>query len=485
MLAVKIAEKLYKGRIPQDLPFEQRGFQDEAFEKLKTHRRHILGLPMGVGKTVVGVRALKEWAPRRSLIVPTERAILAWLKVMWIWYPEILERYAIVSKNLNKTGREKFWKTFGGNRDLSVITNYQLLTRDKEFLPNHFDSIMVDEYHKFMRNRGTNTQSILKKVKSDALLLISGSPVSKGPQDFFVPLNLIDPRLFSSYWKFVGTWCNTFDTGYGKKVYGTRNVEQFKKMIKGYAILATKKQLGMQKKVRDILPVTMDDDQAQAYADVRDELLLVLEDAPPVILLNTLSQYIKLRQLLSCPAIVSPSLGIGGGAKFIANTLLDLPIEERHSVIFTPFRSGIPYLKAYYEGSGRSVGLQEDGIPLGIPVYTFTGGMGLEKLFSSLHDFKRHGGLAICTTQFAESFDMETADKCFMLGYDWDPQVNFQAEDRLDRLNNLHGLINVYYLLHEGTLDEDVLYTLVMKQTNVNALMSNKVAFKSMLASSV
>lgn len=489
MLAREIATRLYEGRLPKGgssgEPPQLDPFQEKAITKLADPRygRHILGLPMGTGKTRIGVQAVRQWAPRRSLIVPTERAILSWLQEMWLSCPDMLDRYIIMGKMYRKEVREQFLTSQKKHPDLSVITNFQLLTRDRAFYPTNWDSIVLDEYHKFMRNRDTGMHKILRSMKSEKLLMVSGSPASKGAVDFFVPLNLIDSKLFGSYWKFASTWANINETPFGKQVEGTRNEEAFKRLLADYAILATKKELGLQKKRRDVSRVEMTPEQARAYAQIRDDFLLELSDKPPMLMINTLAQYIKLRKLLSCPATLAPELGIGGGAHYIMETLLDLPISERHCAIFTPFRESLPYLKAFFEGQGHLKGIPDAGIDVGVPVYTFAGGMDLEQLFERLQLVKDRGGIAICTTQYAESWDLQTADKAFMLGYDWDPQVNFQAEDRLDRMNNPHGLINIYYLQHGGTIDEDILYTLVMKQTNVNKLYSNSNALTDLLRS--
>ena len=475
MLARDVAQRLYEGRLPQFQKITPHEIQTYSVDKLSKPEfsRHILGLPMGVGKTWIGVEALKKWAPRRSLLIPTERAILSWLKTMWVWHPEMLDRYLIMGKMYDKRVREQFIVQQAKNPDLSIITNYQLLIRDRDFYPKHWDSIVLDEYHKFMRNRNTGMHKLLRTMKSDKLLLVSGSPSTKGAIDFFVPFNLIDPKLFSSYWKFARTWANIDETPFGKSVWGTRNEEQFNKLLQSYAIIKSKKQLNLQKKVREVVPVQMSATQERAYRQIRDDFLLELESQPPQIMLNTLSQYTKLRKLLSCPAALAPELGIGGGAQAVAEMLADLPVEDRHCTIFTPFRDNLPLIKAYLEGEGHAVGLPDSGTDMGVPVFLFQGGMGMENLFEALHQFKTRKGIAVCTVDFAESFDMETTDKAFFLGCSWDPQVNFQAEDRLDRLNNPHGLINIYYMMHSGTLDEEVMYALAMKQTNVNQLYSN------------
>jgi hypothetical protein len=484
MLARQVAEKLYKGKLPQGIPMEALPYQDEAVNKLMRFPKHILGYPMGTGKTMIAMRCLESWKPRRSLIIPTERAILAWLKVMWQWFPDMLDNYVILGKTYNQTARHDFWRQNAKHPRLSVICNYNLTIRDRAHIPKDWDLVMADEYHKFMRNPDTKFyKEFMHQVNSDKLILISGSPSSKGAIDYFPPLSLFDKKLFRSYWKFAYTWCNVDDDGFGKKAWGSRNEVRFRELLRDYAIVKTKKELGIQKKIRDVVRVQMDDAQEKAYESIREDFLLELEGMPPVIALNTMVQYIKLRQMLSCPAIIHPSLGIGGGAHYIKETLLDLNASERHSVIFTPFRGALGYLKHYFEGTGHSVGLPESlqSESVGVPVFTFYGGMGIDNLFNSLHEFKRTGGLAICTTQFAESFDMETTDKAFMLGYDWDPQVNYQAEDRLDRLNNPHGVINIYYLLHEGTIDEDILYALTTKQENVQKTLSDNNSLRETL----
>jgi SNF2 family DNA or RNA helicase len=481
MKAIDIATKLYKGRVPQGVPMEQRTFQDEAVDKLAKYPKHILGDPMGTGKTVTGIRALKAFAPRRSLIIPTERAVLSWLKAMWQWHPEMLDQYVILGKFYNQQQRRRFWDETKKFPSLNVICNYHTVVRDKDSLHTNWDSVIMDEFHKFMRNRDTQMHRIAKSLRTEQLLMVSGSPSTKGAIDLFIPLQLFDPKLFSSYWRFAETWCNVIETTFGKDIYGYRNEEQFKKVLHPYAIIRSKKELDLQKKQREIVELRMTPAQEAAYSSIRDDFLLELDDKPPMVMLNTLAQYQKLRQILACPAILSPSLGVGASAEYVRDTLIELPVEERHAVVFTPFKGALPLLKAYFEGIGDAFGLPEPGVNIGVPVFLFQGGMGFEKLFEQLHAWKTRGGLAICTVDFAESFDMETADKCFFIGYSWDPQVNFQAEDRLDRLNNPHGLINCYYLACQGTIDQDILYTLASKQKNVNQLYGTAGAMKDLL----
>jgi SNF2 family DNA or RNA helicase len=476
MLASEVAERMFGKQEERNRELDLHQCQIDSIAKLikPENRRHILGLPMGTGKTYIGCRTLAHYNPRRSLLIATDRAILSWLRHMWIWFPDQLNKYILLTGGYKKEIRHAFLQKNAKHPDLSIITNFQLAVRDRESYPLNWDSVTVDEYHKFMRNRDTGLHKFLGKLREDNLLLVSGSPSTKGFIDYFVPFNLIDRKLFSSYWRFGKTWCHEDISPHGKSFYGSRNEEQFRKLLAQYAIVATKKELGLQKKIRDILPVEMTGPQRRAYEQVRDEFLLELEDGSTEIMLNTLSQYTKMRKLLSCPAQIAPELGIGGAAVEVGEMLMDLPRDERHSVIFTPYRDAVPILKAYFEANATHYGLSDPGVDLQTPVFTLMGGLKLEVLYETIQKFKAQKGLIVCTTDYAESFDLDSADKCFHIGYSWDPQVNFQAEDRLDRLSNPHGLINSYYMQCSNTLDEQIMYGLVHKQANVNKMYSNK-----------
>lgn len=482
MLASKLAEKMFAGKMDQGQTLTLEEYQEKCVVKMVRRKKHILGLPMGTGKTPVAFETLHRSRPESVLLLPTSRALVGWLKTMWCWYPQYLDRFFIVDKRYSKEVRAQFWKEHRKKRGMHIIMNWQTAVRDASMMPKEWDMVVADEYHKFLRSRDNKTHNMMKAWQAEKQILISGSPASKGSADFWIPLNLFDKKLFSSYWRFVGTYAYVSDSPFGKQVYGSRNMEQFQKVLRDYAIIATKRQLGLQKKIRDIFPVEMTDIQQEAYDALRDDFILEIEEGPTLVMLNTLAVWMKLRQLLTCPAIIHPSLGAGGGLLDIMETLRELPKEERHSVIFTPFRVGTPWIKAILEGRGQDLGVVDapkEG--LGVPVFVFQGGMSTQELFAQLEVFKKTGGIAVCVIKFAESFDMETVDKCFFLGAEWDPQENYQAEDRLDRLTNLHGIINCHYVMHQNTVDEDIMMALAVKQTNVMQIYSTRSELMALL----
>ena len=61
----------------------------------------------------------------------------------------------------------------------------------------------------------------------------------------------------------------------------------------------------------------------------------------------------------------------------------------------------------------------------------------------------------ICVIKSGASFHATEAADCFFAGYEWDFNLNVQSEDRLCRLGQ-ENFVNCNYLLHNGTVDEDV-----------------------------
>jgi hypothetical protein len=73
----------------------------------------------------------------------------------------------------------------------------------------------------------------------------------------------------------------------------------------------------------------------------------------------------------------------------------------------------------------------------------------------------------LCTVQYAESFDLDPrhpddAKTCWFIGYEWDPNQNLQAEDRMHRLTTQYPITCNYYR-YQGTVDDDMCYAVNWK----------------------
>jgi hypothetical protein len=73
---------------------------------------------------------------------------------------------------------------------------------------------------------------------------------------------------------------------------------------------------------------------------------------------------------------------------------------------------------------------------------------------------KAERGIAICSVQYAEAFSIQTASYGFFPGYDWDPFANYQAEDRMHRMDTKNA-VNLYYMRYLDSVTDDDLHTIL------------------------
>ena len=86
----------------------------------------------------------------------------------------------------------------------------------------------------------------------------------------------------------------------------------------------------------------------------------------------------------------------------------------------------------------------------------------------------------LCVIKSGASFHATVASDCFFLGYEWDFNLNSQAEDRLCRLGQTN-FVNCRYLLHKGTVDENVKERLNDKNNASNWIVGTEQQYQMML----
>jgi SNF2 family DNA or RNA helicase len=133
----------------------------------------------------------------------------------------------------------------------------------------------------------------------------------------------------------------------------------------------------------------------------------------------------------------------------------DLLDNDRPFVIFTPFRAAIPYIQEAISNNIKNV-----------KVYSVTGGLTAEEFSEQWQGFQNDTTkrkILLCVIKSGASFHATCASTAFFLGYEWDFNQNAQSEDRLCRFGQ-KDFVNIYYMMHKDTIDEDVAQRLNEKQ---------------------
>ena len=87
-----------------------------------------------------------------------------------------------------------------------VIVHYEALRLIPELADVDWFHIICDEVHR-VKNRKAQQTHYLKVLKTHYKTGLSGTPADDKPQDIWSVLNWLYPKQFSSYWRFVNTYC--------------------------------------------------------------------------------------------------------------------------------------------------------------------------------------------------------------------------------------------------------------------------------------
>ena len=200
--------------------------QKEAIQKLVENKKFILADDMGLGKTTSTIIAALESGVKKVLIICP-----ATLKINW---KREIENYTDKSVFISEG------KNFSTEHDF-VIINYDIIKnfheikkKDKsEIVRANFDLVIIDEAHYIKNVTAQRTKLINDFVKNiDRLWLLSGTPMTSRPIDYFNLLSLVDSPTAKNWMAYAIRYCQgyQFNVG-GRKVWnvvGASNLEELR-----------------------------------------------------------------------------------------------------------------------------------------------------------------------------------------------------------------------------------------------------------------
>ena len=208
--------------------------QKESIQKLVENKKFILADDMGLGKTTSTIIAALESGSKKVLIICP-----ATLKINW---KREIENYSDKSIYISEG------KNFNGDADF-VIINYDIIknfhtTKKKEnsqILDSNFDLVIVDEAHYIKNATAQRTKLINDLVKKvDRLWLLTGTPMTSRPMDYFNLLSLVDSPVAKNWMAYAIRYCQgyQFNAG-GRKIWnvtGASNLEELRDRTAGLTL---------------------------------------------------------------------------------------------------------------------------------------------------------------------------------------------------------------------------------------------------------
>jgi SWI/SNF-related matrix-associated actin-dependent regulator 1 of chromatin subfamily A len=217
----------YSNRPPLD-------HQKEAIQKLVENKKFILADDMGLGKTTSTIIAGLETGAKKILIICP-----ATLKINW---KREIENYSDRSIFISEG------KQFSTEHDF-VIVNYDIMKNfhdpkkkdESLILMSKFDLVIIDEAHYIKNAQAQRTKLINDITKSvDRLWLLTGTPMTSRPIDYFNLLSLIDSPVAKNWMAYVIRYCAGFQFKVGPRkiwnVQGASNLEELRDRTAGLTL---------------------------------------------------------------------------------------------------------------------------------------------------------------------------------------------------------------------------------------------------------
>ena len=208
--------------------------QKESIQKLVENKKFILADDMGLGKTTSTIIAALETGAKKILIICP-----ATLKINW---KREIENYSDRSIFISEG------KTFSTEHDF-VIINYDIIKNfhdtkkkdESQVIAANFDLVVVDEAHYIKNPTAQRTKLINDIAKNvDRLWLLTGTPMTSRPIDYFNLLSLVDSPVSKNWMAYAIRYCAGYQFNAGNRkiwnVTGASNLEELRDRTSGLTL---------------------------------------------------------------------------------------------------------------------------------------------------------------------------------------------------------------------------------------------------------
>lgn len=422
-------------------------------------QKHILNAnPMGLGKTIETIVALREIDARRCIIVVPKILKHQWRMQFHKWWPFAPEITVIEStRDKNLTEMRKASEGI-------FIFNYEQITNQsvlEAIRSRRWDVCVLDEAHR-IKNRKSQRSIAVKSIPAERRWALTGTPILRYVDDLWSILNYLGTFYSGiSYWNFVNYFCKVEETFWGKKIAGITDdpakVAILNKMLQ--LIFIRNEQVSVaQGKVAETIHLPMTKKMTKLYAEAK---ALVLDSLPENMTVpNGAVLTLRLRQVTSWPGLYIDG-EVGPKFEYIKDTLSSNPDEK--VVVFTIFAKTANALVEYLNKAGlKTVGI--------------IGTNDAHENACSKIDFVEGDAQCLVGTIAAmgQGYDglQDVSRRMIMMERDWSPEINQQCEDRLHRMGQKLPVL-IQYLECDGSFDKKVTRINITKADDIRAALES------------
>lgn len=415
-----------------------RPYQIDAIKFLEENGFNgVIADEQGLGKTIeilCGIKLHAEKLLPAVFVLPTTIKLQVMREIHRICGdgPEFLTQ-------IINSGKEKALPGF----KIYIIT-YDLLKKDDVFeYVDDIHTLVIDECQRIKNHLSDRAKAVQKIAKKCSHIIpMSGTPIKNNAGEYFTVLNLVAPSRFPSYERFLAKYCDAYETFYGNKVGGLKDVDRFMEDTADIVIRRTKKEVlsDLPSLDRKFYHVELDSNLKKAYANGLKELDDVMyDDNEDAFTTGTaiIAIMAKLRHITGISKI--PEC-----VDFVSEFLLS---TDRKLVIFTHHQDVADILKGKL-----NKWLSDGNFAQALHLHAGLDGNGRARL---VEVFKEPGNrIMIASTKAAgEGLNLQFCSDAVLLERQWTPADEEQAEARFHRFGQVSN-VSITYMLASGTIDE-------------------------------
>ena len=415
--------------------------QKEAIQKLLENKKFILADDMGLGKTTSTIISALETGAKKVLIICP-----ATLKINW---KREIENYSDRPIYIAES------KNFSTEHDF-VIANYDIIKNfhdpkkkeDSIILKTQFDLVIIDECHMIKNPQAIRTKLINDIVKkTERLWLLTGTPMTSRPMDYFNLLSLVDSPVAKNWLAYAVRYCAgyQFNAG-GRKIWnvtGASNLEELRDRTSG-TILRRLKENVLDLPDKIITPVYLKL-KSKAYEDVMGEYYDWYDKNPEESKSLTVqfSKLTKVRQIIADEKIHQTIE--------IAENIIE---QGKKVIIFCNFTDSLNKIVEHF----------------GKTAVKLDGSMAQHERQYSVDQFQENEKIKVFVGNIRAAgtgITLTSGDAVIFNDLSFLPSDMAQAEDRAYRYGQKNNVL-VYYPIYQNTI-ENIIYDIVNNKKKVIA----------------
>lgn len=431
----------------------------------------------GTGKTkttidTITFRFLHDGLRRVLVIAPKS--------VLYVWPAEFEKHSGIENADVrvlegSKSRKREQLLSWGFDADFLqvAVTNYDFIRDNTDVLSawlyearkrGYTAMTVLDEAHK-IKDLSTKQSKAAHSLAehSDFRLVLTGTPVVQGPQDYYSIMRFVDKNIFPfSFHKYISTYAR-------KGGYMNREIVDWPKLpkiiekISPYAFRVTKKEaLDLPPEMDTVVPVELSDKARKLYEQIRKSTIVRLSESKQIRVDNVLVELLRLQQVTG--GFLDDKM-VDTSKLEVLDDLLEtlLCCDEKKAVIFARFTSEIEAIHKLLEERNIEHVCLHGKTPQGQRgeiVERFQSDPKTRVFLSQI----QAGGLGLTLT---------AADTMIFYSTTFSLADYEQAKSRISRMGQTADKITYVHLLARNTIDEKIYRALKEKQ-NIADLAVNR-----------